>query len=192
MCIHIYIYIYIYICKHTHTYMYTHTQTHTYTNICIHIFVYVYGCAYVNVYAWSMYTLLQAPADGVKPGSYEKSHLEKCHTPATDKCQGERRHRTTQENNAHPCWDAIISSVCVSAAPQPVSVLFSRGWGAANSGVPMQSPSERGASTETNRCLAKGEFGTCSVLWWTQRCLYLPLMAKEDLGTFRDLRKVTF
>ena len=40
----------------------------------------------------------------------------------------------------------------------------SRGWGAANPGLLMHSPSKHRKSTETNRCLAKGDVGTCSAL----------------------------
>ena len=36
--------------------------------------------------------------------------------------------------------------------------------GAANSGLPMRSPSKHRTSTETNRRLAKGDLGTDSVL----------------------------
>ena len=36
------------------------------------------------------------------------------------------------------------------------------GLGAANSGLPMQSPSEHRTSTETSRCLTKGDLGTCT------------------------------
>ena len=45
-----------------------------------------------------------------------------------------------------------------------VSVLF-LGAGAANSGLPVQSPSKHRKGTETNRYLAKGDFGSYSVLW---------------------------
>ena len=44
-----------------------------------------------------------------------------------------------------------------------VSVLF-LGAGAANSGLPVQSPSKHRKGTETNRYLAKGDFGSYSVL----------------------------
>ena len=40
------------------------------------------------------------------------------------------------------------------------SQYFFFGLGATNSGLPAQSPSKRRASTETSRCLAKGDFGS--------------------------------
>ena len=58
------------------------------------------------------------------------------------------------------------TSICISAAPQPVSVLFF-GLGAANSGVAYCKalPNTEHVPTEANRCLAKGYFGTCIYIY---------------------------
>ena len=46
-----------------------------------------------------------------------------------------------------------------------LAVLSLGGRGPANSGLPVRSPFGRRKSTETNRCLAKGDFGSHGFLW---------------------------
>ena len=48
------------------------------------------------------------------------------------------------------------------------------GLGAANSGLPTRSPSKHGKSTETNGCLAKRDFRTCSALWYVCMLCSMP------------------
>ena len=58
--------------------------------------------------------------------------------------------------------ETIITSICICAAPQPVTVLLF-GAGGCQLWVAYAKPKHR-TSTATNRYLAQGDFGTCSVL----------------------------
>ena len=57
-----------------------------------------------------------------------------------------------------------LHAPCVQVRHPSRSQYVFLGLGAGNSGLPMQIPSKHRTSTETNRCLAKGCFGTFSVL----------------------------